>query len=128
MVLPDTLQQRKEYLRQHLPWERLLDELKRERYAHRYTAQRLRRLIERLRIRDGTSRASSKLCLLCHDVPLGRNPLTYRAECPHHWLEKAVLEHTRLSEHINVFLKHLADGAVETTPPPEMELSQQTGA
>lgn len=76
----------------------LLDAIRKERFAHRRTLQYFEATMRRLATRDATQRLSSKMCVLCTNVPIGLNPDRYRATCPHIHRHRVTLESARLEQ------------------------------
>lgn len=115
--------------KRHIPTDPTLraiwNELRRERFAHRVTLERFRTTLMRLTVRDATSQAATRMCILCRDAPSGVNPERYRKDCVHHLLEQTLAEHTRLGQPIDNFAREfMARLAAETETPPVPNAAQ----
>lgn len=71
------------------PWR----ELSRERQKQTVSITHLKRILQRIELRDATGRPAERFCPLCRDVPMGLNPAAWQKQCPGHLIRDYVQEH-----------------------------------
>jgi len=93
------------------PWR----ELNRERQRHRCSIEYLKRILQRINVRDSTGATARQFCRLCVEIPCGGNPHVWRQECPGHGARDYVqAEEARLNQPLRKPKARRADSASET--------------
>ena len=93
------------------PWR----ELARERQRHRLSIEYLKRIMQRIKVRDGTGATARQFCLLCVEIPCGGNPVRWRQECPGHGARDYVqAEEARLNQPVRKPKGRGADSASQS--------------
>ena len=102
----------------------LLDELRKERFAHRRTVARFKATMGRLAVRDSTQRTAIRFCALCREVPVGENPDRYRKACVHNYGADVLAEYARLEQRWDDYKREL----VERVGRPQIDAAQEQQA